>query len=255
MGTHSNHQALRLTGLAGFVGAIAWTLGDALIVGEHAPASAYPLLMQDYADRISFGGLANLLPASEPRLAAGALLADIAIPLYLLGSWHLYQGVRSAGRATAWPILALLVCGNAWSPLGHAAFYFVGMLYKTLLAVPTSAHAALLELGEQFYRVLLMAWLLPVASLGLALLLLGIAIARGRTRYPRWAALLLNPVTFMAVGTGFPWLTPEPLRTWLGGAGFNISWLFAYGVSLAMLWHGGRRAIPEDVPRGQPVIL
>lgn len=55
--------------------------------------------MQNYADHISFSALAETLPALEPRLAAGSLIPDIAIPLYLLGSWHLYQAVRPSGRA------------------------------------------------------------------------------------------------------------------------------------------------------------
>lgn len=58
-------------------------------------------------------------------------------------------------------------------------------------------------------------------------------------RVARWAALLLNPVTCIAIGLGFSWLTPEPLRIWLGGAAFNISWLFTYALSTVLLWRRG----------------
>jgi hypothetical protein len=99
--------------------------------------------------------------------------------------WHIYSGLRRAGLWTAGPVFALLVAGNAWSPLGHAGFYYVGMAYKTILAVPPDAHAALLLLGDQFSGVLTVAWLLPIATLGLALLLLAIVIARSGTANPR----------------------------------------------------------------------
>ena len=49
-------------------------------------------------------------------------------------------------------------------------------------------------------------------------------------------AALLNPVTMIAVGMALPYALPQPLRTWLHGAGINIGWLFAYGVSIIVLW-------------------
>ncbi len=227
---------MRLTGLAGIIGALLWIAGDALIIGGKAQPSDYPLLLKTYADRIGFGALDMMLPLSEPRLAAGALIANIGIVFYLAASWHLFRALCPAGPRLAWAVFILLICGNAWSPLGHAAFYFVGMVYKTLLEVPDAAHGALLALGDHFHRVLMIAWLLPVVTLALALLLLAIAIARGGTLYPRWLALLFNPVSFLAVGVGLPYLLPAPLRTVFEGAAFNIGWLFVYGLSTALLW-------------------
>jgi hypothetical protein len=228
-------RTVRLAGLAGILGAIGWIIGDALIVGGNATPADFPLLMKDYAGRIAFGALAETLPSPEPRLAAGALIADVTIPLYLIGSWHFYRGAKPAGFA-AGLVFALLVCGNAWSPLGHAAFYFIGMLYKTVLLVPQPSHAALLDLGNQFHRVLMIAWILPVAALALGMTVLAVVIALGRTHYPRWTAALLNPVTMIAVGMAVPYALPEPLRGWLHGAGINIGWLFTYGVSIIALW-------------------
>lgn len=226
----------RFAGIAGIIGALFWIAGDALIIGAKAQPSDYPLLLETYADRIAFGALDMMLPSSEARLAAGALIANLGIVFYLAGSWHLFRALRPAGPGLAWAVFVLLICGNAWSPLGHAAFYYVGMVYKTVLEVPEAAHGAMLALGAHFHRVLMIAWLLPIVTLGLALLLLAIAIARGGTAYPRWLALLFNPVTFLAIGAGLPHLLPEPLHTWLEGAGFNIGWLFVYGLSTVLLW-------------------
>ena len=217
------------------LGAIAWTCGDALIIGAWADKADYPLLLSTYADKIGFDALAMMLPSSEQRLAAGALIPDIAIPLYLAGSWHLYQGARSAGKLWSLTILGLLMAGNAWSPLGHAAFYYAGMVYKTILLVPADAHAQLLELGDRFTRVLTIAWLFPIVTLGLALVALAAAIALGRTAWPRWTALVINPVSLVLIGMVSK-LLPEPLRTWLDGAAFNIGWLAVYALSTILLW-------------------
>jgi hypothetical protein len=242
--TAGDHLRLtRLCGFAGIVGAILWTLGDALIIGAATDAGDYPLLLKTYADRIAFHPLPMMLPSSEPRLAAGALVADFGIVFYLAGCWHLLQGLRPAGPWWAWPTFALLVAGNAWSPLGHAGFYYAGMVYKTLLATPPAAHAALLDLGNDFSHMLLRAWLLPIVTLGLALLGMGLAIATGRTVWPRWFALVANPVALVAVGMLIAFLTPEPVSTWLRGAAFNLGWLVIYGLSTALMWNGERESV------------
>lgn len=228
---------VRLSGIAGIIGALFWITGDALIIGAHADAADYPLLLKTYAGRIQFDALPMMLPSSGARLAAGALVADVGIVFYLAGSWHLFAGLRGAG-AWAWAAFALLVAGNAWSPLGHAGFYYAGMAYKVILETPPSAHAALLSLADRFRQVLTIAWLLPIITLGLALLLLAGTVARGGTAYPRWTALIFNPLSFLAIGAGVPFLLPEPIHTWLAGAGFNIGWLAVYGLSTVLLWNG-----------------
>lgn len=245
--------AFRAAGIAGVVGAILWTLGDALIVGGKATAAGYPLLFQTYAHRIEPKLAAAMVSSSQARLAAGALVADVGIVFYLAGSWHLFRGLLPAGSKWAWPIFALLICGNAWSPLGHAAFYYLGMTYKTVLVTPPAAHQALLDLAARFHDMLLVAWLLPIVTLGLALLGLGVTIARGRTAWPRWFALIANPVSLVLIGMAIPFLTPEPIRTWLGGAAFNLGWLIVYLFSTVLLWNGARSGVsnPETEPKVQ----
>ncbi len=91
--------------------------------------------------------------------------------------------------------------------------------------------------------VLLIAWLMPIVTLGLALLLLGIVIALGRTAWPRWFAALANPVSLVAIGMLIARILPEPAHTWLDGAAFNLGWLVVYAVSTALLWNGGRSPV------------
>ena len=231
-------RALRLCGYAGLLAAVFWMIGDAGLLGARANLADYPPL-QDYLARISFEGLDYMLPNSEPRLAFGALVAVLAMPLYLLGAWHWFLVAHGRGWM-AWTLFALLVCGNAYSPLGHAAFYHLGMVYKTLLLVPADAHPALLALGEQFHRLLMIAWVAAVGGLVAGLGVLTLAIACGRTRLPRSSALLLNPLSLGVLGHFAPAVLAEPLGTWLRGAGINIGWFLAYAFS--SLWFARRGA-------------
>jgi hypothetical protein len=211
-----------------------------LLVGENARPEDFPLLLGRYASQIDFGGLSFMLPASEPRLAAGALVAALTASLYLAGAWHLFQVAHPAGGRWSAAVFGLLVFGFANAPLGHAGFYFVGMAYKTILAVPESAHPALLALGNRFSHVLLIAYVAAVGGIVLGLTLLAILAALGRTLWPRWMALVVNPVALALIGNAVPLLTPQPVCTWLGGAGISIGTLALFGLSLRMTRRRGR---------------
>lgn len=224
------------------VGAILWSIGDMLLVGGTANPADYPLLSDTYAPRISFGALPLMLGLSEHRLSIGALLNNPAIPLYLAGSWHLYCGARPAGRMLSLSVLILLICGNAWSPLGHAGFYYVGRVYQMILIAPPDAHAVLLTLGDEFNRMLLIAWLLPVLTLGCGRLLLCAAILTGKSDYPRWSALFINPAIPLLIAVAGSTL-PAPLGPWLYAAVLNVAFLMIYASSTALLWRSPSRAL------------
>ncbi|MEU0488812.1 DUF6796 family protein [Nocardiopsis sp. NPDC006139] len=239
---------LRLTGVAGVIGAIMWILGDVLLIGATASVADYPLVLDTYADRVDTEKAAMMLPSSETRLAAGVLVANVSVVFYLAGTWHLFRGLLPAGRWWAWPLFVLLLCGFAWTPLGHAAYYYIGMVYKTLLTTPSGAHEAILALGERFHEVLVIAWTLPIVTIGLALLGLGVRIALGGTAWPRWFVLVANPVSLLAIGTAIASVSPEPVATWLSGAAFNLGLLVIYVLSTMLLWNGGHRPPTHSTP-------
>jgi hypothetical protein len=232
----SRQSWIRLTGLAGVAGAIGWMLGDMLLVGNYLPGGPHGMLFDQYGTRINETVAAVTLQSSMSRLAAGAMLGPLTIPLYLVACWHLYQGARPAGRMLAVPMVVLLFVGNAYSPLGHAGFYYVAAVYKTILATPVDAHPALLDLAEHFYRVLMTLYVAAVGCLVLGLIWLIVAMATGRSAWPRWMALA-TPL-FAVVALSLDHLPfPQPLRAWLGGAGINIAWLLIFISSTALLWN------------------
>lgn len=238
----SQQNWIRLTGLAGVAGAIGWMLGDMLLVGNYLPGGLHGMLFEQYGARINETVAAVTLQSSMARLAAGAMLGPLTIPLYLVACWHLYQGAKPAGRVFAVPMVTLLFVGNAYSPLGHAGFYYVAAVYKTIVAAPVDSHPALLDLAGHFYRVLMTMYVAAVGCLVLGLIWLIAAMATGRSAWPRWMAVATPLFAVLAVSLDhFPF--PQPLRAWLAGAGINIAWLLIFISSTALLWNSKKAGI------------
>jgi hypothetical protein len=233
---------LRWAGIAGLVAALCWTIGDVLIVGHVADHARFPLLFQAYADRIDVRMADRVVGVPTSRLIAGALFAVFSVPLYLVGCWHLWRGLRGGRRRWTVPAIALLFTGFALSPLPHAAFYFVGAAYQAVLATPADAHPQLLALAGEFHRVLVTVYYPAVGCLALGLLVFSVAIARGGCAYPRWFALTANPVVLGLLLAAVQALPGKPLPSWLEAAGINVVWLLVFAQSLALTWRDGKRA-------------
>lgn len=222
-------------GWAGVLGALGWIVGDVLIVGHVAARDEFPLLFEVYAGSVDPEMAERLVDVPRGRLLAGALVAVFAMPLYLLGAWHLWRGLRPAGPRWALPATVLLALGYAWSPLAHAAFYFVGAVYQMLLQSPAAGHLPLLALAAEFRHALLLVFVPSVACTALGLLAFSLAVASGRSVYPRWFALTSNPALLGLIAIGGPQLLHGPVADALAGAAFNTAQLLLYLQSLCLL--------------------
>ncbi len=234
---------IRLSGIAGLLGAIGWIIGDILIVGHSADHAQFPLLFETYASQIDVDFAERLVGVSTTRLIYGALFAVFTIPFYLAGLWHLWCGIRNVGRAWTLPTMTLIFVGYALAPLPHAAFYFVGAVYQTILATDPAAHPQLLALADEFHRVLLITYVPAVFGQMFGMLLFSLAVATGRSAYPRWFALTSNPMPLGLVVIGGPLLLGGTVGDALGSAAFNLAWLLLFAQSLVLLWN--RAAVAE----------
>ena len=62
-----------------------------------------------------------------------------------------------------------------------------------------------------------------------------VAIARGKTLYPRWVAFA-DPLVCMLVGSLIDRVLPQPLALLLSGAGLSLGMLAFFALSTAVLW-------------------
>ena len=135
---------------AGIAAAVCWTVADILLVGFVQTPERYPLLSQTLAPQLGEAAdFAVLMQAGSPeRLLWGVLPATFSAVLYLAAAFGVYRLMRP-GR-TAKVGFAVLFFGYALSPLGHAGFYFTGMVAKVLLNVAPDDYPPLLALFRHF---------------------------------------------------------------------------------------------------------
>lgn len=218
--------------LAGLFGALAWLVGDLLLVG-FAPVTEEDLV------RYQAGGLTNLRLAlymksgSDRRLRWGVWLAQFSIWLPLLSLYGLWQMAQPV-RGLAWAGLLCLLIGFSLSPLAHGAFYVIAILGKAYCQDYEEAGKAnkfLVEALNQANHLLNVTWLSALVITYLGWALYGLAIVTGQTQWPTWF-LLATPLVTTPIWLG---LSHYVIRRWtplFNGAALNLAWVSFYILAL-----------------------
>ncbi|MBF0940975.1 DUF6796 family protein [Abiotrophia sp.] len=218
--------------LAGLFGALAWLVGDILLVG-FAPVTEEDLV------HYQAGGVTNLRLAlymrsgTDRRLRWGVWLAQFSIWLPLLslyGFWQMAQPVRGL----AWAGLLCLLIGFSLSPLAHGAFYVIAILGKAYCqdyAEAGKANKFLVEALNQANHLLNVTWLSALVITYLGWALYGLAIVTGQTQWPTYF-LLATPLVTTPIWLG---LSHYVIRRWtplFNGAALNLAWVSFYVLAL-----------------------
>ncbi len=218
--------------LAGLFGALAWLVGDLLLVGFA------PVKEEDLA-RYQAGRVTNLRLAlymrsgADRRLRWGVWLAQFSIWLPLLslyGLWQMAQPVSSL----AWAGLLCLLIGFSMSPLAHGAFYVLAILGKAYCQDYEEAGQAnkfLVEALNQANHLLNVTWLSALIVTYLGWALYGLAIVTGQTQWPTYF-LLATPLVTTPIWLG---LSHYVIRRWtplFNGAALNLAWVSFYVLAL-----------------------
>lgn len=218
--------------LAGLFGALAWLVGDILLVG-FAPVTEEDLV------RYQAGGVTNLRLAlymrsgTDRRLRWGVWLAQFSIWLPLLSLYGLWQMAQPV-RGLAWAGLLCLLIGFSLSPLAHGAFYVIAILgkaYSQDYEEAGKANKFLVEALNQANHLLNVTWLSALVITYLGWALYGLAIATGQTQWPTWF-LLATPLVTTPIWLG---LSHYVIRRWtplFNGAALNLAWVSFYVLAL-----------------------
>jgi hypothetical protein len=233
---------IRWSGIAGIAGSVGYLIGDVLLLGNSADPAQFPHLATYIDNRVIQRG-AVFLASSTERLAAGGLAGVFSTPLYLAGIWHIFEASKPGGRRWSLPPFLLLVAAFSIASFAHGSFFYVAEILKTVGQVEPSAQPTLVALATRATLWLYVAYgvLAVLATVGFAWLT--VAIARGKTLYPRWVALA-NPLVCMLVGALIDRVLPQPLKLLLAGAGLSLGLLAFFAMSTALLWNS-----PLSVPR------
>ena len=231
---------LRWSGIAGSAGSVGYLIGDALLLGNSATPSGFPHLAT-YVDNRLIQRSAMFLASSTARLAAGGLIGVFSTPLYLAGAWHIFQASRSGGTRWSLPPFLLLVTAFSIAPFVHGSFFYVAEILKTVGQVEPSAQPALVALATRTTLWLFVAYGVLAVPAVIGFSWVTVAIARGRTLYPRWVAFA-NPIVCMLAGSLLDRVLPQPLALLLSGAGLSLGMLAFFALSTAVLWSPQRSA-------------
>ena len=218
--------------LAGLFGALAWLVGDILLVG-FAPVTEEDLV------HYQAGGVTNLRLAlymrsgTDRRLRWGVWLAQFSIWLPLLSLYGLWQMAQPV-RGLAWAGLLCLLIGFSLSPLAHGAFYVIAILGKAYCQDYEEAGKAnkfLVEALNQANHLLNVTWLSALVITYLGWALYGLAIVTGQTQWPTYF-LLATPLVTTPIWLG---LSHYVIRRWtplFNGAALNLAWVSFYVLAL-----------------------
>ncbi|MGD2123978.1 MAG: hypothetical protein PVJ76_19660 [Gemmatimonadota bacterium] len=175
---------------------------------------------------------------SDDRLRFGAFLGAVVIPFSLVGFWHVYQGIKDAGRlVSAVPVLVGCYAG-ALGSAAHFSLLFPAMVGRAIsgsggetLPVLEQLHADMASATSGLFWVVLGFVIFSIWWMILVLI--------GKTKYPRWFGML-NP-TFLMIGLSLclP-LMPGTVGSYLFPASSALSFAVFFAFSTALLWNWSR---------------
>ena len=226
---------LRWSGVAGIAGSVGYLIGDVLLLGNGATPAQFPHLAT-YVDNRLIQRSAMFLASSTERLAAGGLAGVFSTPLYLAGIWHIFEASRPGGTRWSLPPFMLLVTAFSIAPFVHGSFFYVAEILKTVGHVDPSAQPVLVALATRATLWLFVAYGVFAVAASVGFTWLTVAIARSKTLYPRWVALV-NPLVCMLAGLLIDRVLPQPFKLLLAGAGLSLGLLAFFTLSTAVLWN------------------
>lgn len=191
---------VRIAGIVGVIGALLGCVGDLYLT--YAPVQgAMPNRWDDVLSLVS------LIPPE--RLALGQYLGVFGIPFGMGGLWTIYRALRPAGAGWALPMIILAFFGYCVGVAYHAQLAPLGTFMQLAGASSAVTAAGLAEYKINMHSYLWPNMIVVQALFALMTVLYVVVVARGRTRLPRWMALV-NPIT-LAIACGGPAMLLPPL--------------------------------------------
>ena len=179
-----HHNIIKITGLVGILAAFLVGTGEFLL--HYSP-------LGDYADD---GQYVYLLQVSESRVTLGHFFAVIGAPLYLVGFWHMYLGLKPFGKIIPLVIFFVPAYGFIFGTIWIGSRASIVLLAQAHFAAEGADSEVLRRLMD-FY-ILHSETLLEVTRVTTLLSSLAfiILVLTGKTLYPRWMAIF-NPILLL----------------------------------------------------------
>ncbi len=160
---------------------------------------------------------------SESQATLGHFIGVLGAPLYVVGAWHLCLMLRSANQFWAKVLFFAMsygcIVGAVW--IGSRAT--AAMLVNSNSGVDLAPALSLYELR---YDTLLTATRIAILAVSVILVWLSLT---GRSRYPKWMAVL-NPILLILASFFIFWLAPS-VGKYLMPIALNVAFFVIFTVS------------------------
>lgn len=219
---------VKLSFISAIIASICWVMGDILIAGFTVDPNDYPLFTKDYVGKVDPEFSILMLQGSTERLMSGALIAAMTASLFLPAIWLAIQYCKDKNTWYFYLTYFVLILSVMLMPLGHAVFFFVGEIYKSIYHTDVVAHTYLLKTASGFMKIFYIAWKPAIIVLFIGWILYSLMVFFKKTILPRWAGLI-TPVFITLYQKPLISLLPtSDLKSWLEAATFNISYLIFF---------------------------
>lgn len=136
----------------------------------------------------------NLLNGDQtgPALIVSTYFGVFLFPLWWGGIWVIYQGLKPAGLPwSLYPCLCLAILVSTTTVFGHSVYPFYATIHEAQRLATGPGLAALSNLESRFLSYTDPIYALQSVVEAVIAIWLTIPIARGKSLFPRWMALLI----------------------------------------------------------------
>jgi len=197
------------------------------IIASLAGAAADILLLYHPAGGYEKSNYDFLVHISDTRLLAGSYLGILAIPLEILGLFHIYRALEPAGKIYAGAIVFLSVYIIFPGVAYHATVAFTATLVKLQPALTEELFAEKFSFIKTLFEPLGAILFIGFAAVSL---MFSYLVAFRQTHFKIWMALC-NPLAFYMVFVALYLFVPV-VGNFLIPAGFNLAFFFFFACSL-----------------------
>ena len=214
--TLTPNTILRISGIAGILGALLTASGDLLY--HHIPGSAR-----------SIAGRMSALPLG--RLVNAGMLGLLGAWFYFLALFHIYYAFLPVGATFALILSLIFALVMIAYGVDHASYFAIGSSAHVAAQHDLDVDAAG-QTGAALFSRLVAITYIPVA---LASLLMLYGILSGRSTYPRWVVIFLPVIPYL-LRVPILKILPGRARELIRDSYDNFVLLVFFIVSTLVLW-------------------
>jgi hypothetical protein len=219
----NQRRFINLCGIFGIFGSLLMFAGDMLLYGHFGSGREFETTYRDV-----------IQGSSTQSLVWGGVLGPIATVFYLLGFYHIYIRLRVKSARLALIIVTSCVVGTIFGGSYHAMWTIRALLIKAhpLFSGPSldsyeALYGQIITYTRLFYSAAGVTWFF-----GGGLLLY--AVLAGKSRFPRWTALV-NPALIFLLSPLAKFI-PAPIGLIVVGGYINIVMCLFFVAATVSTW-------------------